>query len=42
MGRKRIAEEFKIEAVRKITECGFAVSEVRERLGVTPLRFRAR
>ena len=36
MSRKRFAEEFKIEAVRQITERGFAGRDVAERLGVSP------
>ena len=36
MSRKRFAEEFKIEAVRQITERGFAGRDVTERLGVSP------
>ncbi len=33
MSRKRFTEEFKIEAVRQITERGFAVRDVVERMG---------
>ena len=33
MSRKRFTEEFKIEAVRQITERGFAVRDVGDRLG---------
>jgi transposase len=36
MSRKRFTEEFKIEAVRQITERGFAARDVTERLGVSP------
>jgi len=36
MSRKRFTEEFKIEAVRQITERGFAARDVAERLGVRP------
>ena len=36
MSRKRFTEEFKIEAVRQITERGFAARDVAERLGVSP------
>lgn len=36
MSGKRYTDEFKIEAVRQITERGHAVSEVADRLGVTP------
>jgi transposase len=35
MSRKRFTEEFKIEAVRQITERGFAVRDVGDRLGVS-------
>ncbi len=35
MSGKRYTEEFKIEAVKQITERGYAVSEVAERLGIT-------
>ncbi len=35
MNWKRYTEEFKIEAVKQITERGYLVSEVAERLGVT-------
>ena len=36
MSGKRYAQEFKIEAVRQITERGYKVSDVAKRLGVTP------
>ena len=36
MSRKRFTEEFKIEAVRQITERGFAARDVAERLGASP------
>ncbi len=36
MSRKRFTEEFKIEALRQITEHGFAVRDVEDRLGVSP------
>ena len=36
MSRKRFTEEFKIAAVRQITERGFAARDVAERLGVSP------
>jgi len=36
MSAKRYTDEFKIEAVRQVTERGFPVSEVAKRLGVTP------
>ena len=32
---KRYTEEFKIEAVRQVTERGYSVAEVAERLGTT-------
>jgi transposase len=35
MSGKRYSEEFKIEAVAQVTERGYSVSEVAERLGVT-------
>ena len=35
MTSKRYTEEFKIEAVKQITERGYSVAEVAERLGVT-------
>ena len=35
MSKQRFAPEFKDEAVRQITERGYAVSEVSERLGVS-------
>lgn len=35
MSNKRYTEEFKIEAVKQITERGYAVSDVAKRLGVT-------
>jgi transposase len=37
MGRgQRFTEEFRVEAVRQVTERGFAVKEVSKRLGVSP------
>ncbi len=36
MSRKRFTEEFKIEAVRQITERGFAAIDVAQRLGASP------
>ena len=36
MSNKRYPEEFKIEAVRQITERGHKVADVAVRLGVTP------
>ncbi len=35
MSSKRYTEEFKIEAVKQITERGYCVAEVAERLGTT-------
>lgn len=35
MSNKRYTDEFKIEAVRQVTDRGFKVAEVAERLGVT-------
>ena len=35
MSHKQFTEEFKIEAVRQVTERGFAVKEVAARLGVS-------
>jgi len=35
MSSKRYTDEFKIEAVRQVTERGFKVAEVAERLGIT-------
>lgn len=35
MSGKRYTEEFKIEAVKQVTERGYPVSEVASRLGVT-------
>ena len=35
MSGKRYTDEFKIEAVRQVTDRGYSVSEVAERLGVT-------
>ena len=35
MSGKRYAEEFKVEAVRQVTDRGHSVSEVAERLGIT-------
>jgi transposase len=34
--RRRLTEEFRIEAVKQITERGFAVKDVSQRLGVSP------
>jgi transposase len=36
MSAKRYTDEFKIEAVRQVSERGFPLSEVAKRLGVTP------
>ena len=35
MSSKRYTDEFKVEAVKQVTERGFSVSEVAQRLGVT-------
>ncbi len=35
MSNKRYTEEFKIEAVKQITERGYSVQDVAKRLGVT-------
>jgi transposase len=35
MSGKRYTDEFKIEAVRQVTDRGYPVAEVAERLGVT-------
>ena len=35
MSSKRYTEEFKIEAVKQVTERGYSVAEVAERLGTT-------
>ena len=35
MSSKRYTDEFKIEAVRQVTDRGFKVADVAERLGVT-------
>ena len=35
MSGKRYPEEFKIEAVKQVTERGYKVSDVAQRLGVT-------
>lgn len=35
MSGKRYREEFKIEAVRQVTDRGYSVADVAERLGVT-------
>jgi len=40
MSGKRYTEEFKIEAVKKITDCGYKIGEVSDRLGVTPKSLR--
>lgn len=36
MSGKRYPEEFKIEAVKQVTDRGYKVGEVAKRLGVTP------
>jgi len=38
MSGKRHTEEFKVEAVKQITDRGYSVSDVAERLGVTDKR----
>jgi transposase len=35
MSGKRYTDEFKIEAVRQVTDRGYSVAEVAERLGIT-------
>ena len=35
MSGKRYPEEFKIEAVKQVTERGYKISEVADRLGIT-------
>ena len=35
MSRKRYPEEFKIEAVKQVTETGYSAYDVAERLGTT-------
>lgn len=35
MSRKRYPEEFKVEAIKQISERGYSVVEVSQRLGVT-------
>jgi len=36
MSGKRYTEEFKIEAVKQVTDRGYKIAEVSDRLGVTP------
>ena len=37
MGKgQRFTEEFRVEAVKQVTERGFAVKDVSKRLGVSP------
>lgn len=36
MSGKRYPEEFKIEAVKQVTDRGYKIGEVAQRLGVTP------
>ena len=36
MSGKRYPEEFKVEAVKQVTDRGYKIGEVAERLGVTP------
>jgi len=38
MSRKRYPEEFKVEAVKQVTEAGYSVYDVAERLGTTTNR----
>jgi len=40
MSGKRYTEEFKIEAVRQVTDRGYKIGEVSDRLGVTPKSLR--
>ena len=40
MSGKRYTDEFKIEAVHQVTDRGYKVSEVSDRLGVTPKSLR--
>ena len=35
MSRKRYSEEFKVEAVKQVTEAGYSVYDVADRLGTT-------
>jgi len=35
MSRKRYPEEFKVEAVKQVTEAGYSVYDVADRLGTT-------
>ncbi len=35
MSNKRYTEEFKVKAVKQITEHGYSVSDVAQRLGIT-------
>jgi transposase len=41
MSSKRYTDEFKIEAVRQVTDRGFKVADVAQRLGVTTYSLRA-
>ena len=36
MSGKRYTEEFKVEAVKQVTDRGYKVGDVAKRLGVTP------
>tara|TARA_B110000285_G_scaffold186719_1_gene212205 strand:- start:190 stop:369 length:180 start_codon:yes stop_codon:yes gene_type:complete len=36
MSCKRYLEDFKIEAVKQVTDLGYKIGEVAKRLGVTP------
>lgn len=40
MSGKRYAEEFKIEAVKQVTDRGYGLNDVAKRLGVTPKSLR--
>jgi len=40
MSGKRYTDEFNVEAVKQVTERGYKVSEVSDRLGVTPKSLR--
>lgn len=35
MGKERFSEEFKIEAIKQITERGYSIAEVSKRVGVS-------
>ena len=40
MGRRRFSKEFKVSAVRLVTEQGYAVSQAAKNLGVDPASLR--